>query len=385
MPVIAALIATVLALLPPLPPLPTDPPPGVDVRLGPAFADYQDTELLDGVNLMSFTDTPERKGWLARIDPVDGTFLSADGHDLLVDSDIATFGETLNGLDFGLDAAGWSVFYTKPDAGGSVQVWRASPDPGGDLVGQQLTSGLPHHTTLARKDAGTSSVALGGMQGPTDGGDIVVWDEDHPSDIKIVGPRELGTQLYFFPGAPRFMTLLPDLNGERQFHVGDLATGATVPVTSDPGDKRDGGLWFAPEFGSVVAATIVGDKTIGVYAPAEPSELTGAWERVQTLPLPSGSLRRMFKSPEPFVVGGRSYLAVGLHDSRLPFGIGEIWVMPIGGGEPTRCDANGPRNLFEPEALVVGDRAFIYYTDYKPFPGSGAVGAWEAWRCIPQI
>ncbi len=356
----------------------TAPPVEADVRLGPPGADYQDTELLTGANLMSFTDTPSREGWVARIDPATGTFVSDDGHDLLVDTDIAVFGETLNGLDFGLDAQGWSVFYTKA-ADSTLQVWRATRQGGGEVDREQLTSGAPHHTTLARKDPDEATVALGGMEGPAVGGNIVVWDEDAPDDTKVVGPRDLGTQLYFLPDTPEFMTLQPDSNGDRQFHVGQLATGETQQVTYDPGDKRDGGLWFAPELDALVAATVVDNPTIGVYSPADPEHTSGEWKQVLSLPLPATSQRQLFKSPEPFVVNGRSYLAVGLHDQRQPGGPGEIWVLPIDGGEPTRCDASGDnRVLVEPEVLVVDDKAYVYYTELKD-------GVWEAWRCVPSL
>ncbi len=360
-------------------PATTMAPVQADVRLGPPGADYQDTELLAGENLMSFTETPQREAWVARIDPATGTFLSEDGHDLLVDTGIATFGETLNGLDFGLDEQGWSVFYTKPAADGTLQVWRATPRPDGELEREQLTSGPPHHTTLARKDPGAASTALGGMEGPAVGGDIVVWDEDTPDDINVVGPRDLGTQLYFLPDSPEFMTLFPDGSGDRQFHVGQLATGETRPVTTDPGDKRDGGLWFAPEFDALAAATVVDNPTVGVYSPTDPDDASGEWRQVTSLSVPATSQRTLFKSPEPFVVDGRSYLAVGLHDQRQPGGAGEIWVFPIDGGEPARCDASGEnRVIFEPEPLVVGDQAYVYYTELVD-------GMWEAWRCAPAL
>lgn len=357
----------------------TSPQIEADVRLGPPGNDYQDTELLAGENLMSFTDTPHREAWVARIDPATGTFLSEDGHDLLVDTGIATFGETLNGLDFGLDEQGWSVFYTKPAADGTLQVWRATPQPDGELDSEQLTSGLPHHTTLAQKDPDAPTTALGGMQGDVVGGDIVVWDEDTPDDIKVVGPRDLGTQIYFLPDSPEFMTLQPDGNGDRQFHVGQLATGETRQVTTDPGDKRDGGLWFAPELNALAAATVVDNPTVVVYSPTDPGDTTGEWSQVRSLAIPATSQRSLFKSPEPFVLNGRSYLAVGLHDQRQPGGPGEIWVYPIDGGEPTRCDASGEnRVIFEPEPLVIGDQAYVYYTELKD-------GMWEAWRCAPRL
>jgi hypothetical protein len=99
--------------------------------------------------------------WIAELNPLTGLLVSATGKDLLVDTDVAAIGpqgDTTNGPEWGLDSEGAAVFYSKRDANGVVQCWRASNLVPGGVKAEPLTDlegpdGEGAIMVIARKDA----------------------------------------------------------------------------------------------------------------------------------------------------------------------------------------------------------------------------------------
>lgn len=369
---IAVVALGAAACLPPELPGDGDGPadPGPDVRLGAAEATYQDPEMLPGHDLLSFIDA-DGSIWLAELDPRTGTLVSADGRDTFVDDEVTPFGSrSLHGKSFGLDASGWSVIYVK-ETGGTDQVWRATPTATG-FVREPLTSGPAHHTALASTDPTRAATQIYAVQGPLLG-PIVWFDEDDPDDPQAVTPsRPLGVTAWHLPGTDSFVTGAPDAAGVLQVLLVDTATGARRFLTSGSEDAKPAVAWRAPELGDVpVVTAVVGDDQLVALAETAP----GTWEVVADIGIPEGTQMSLYNSPEPFVAGNRSYLALLLTDAeRAGDGPGEIWWVGLD-GSAARCDTGASGEIrVEPEPYVSEQGSWIVYSVVQD-------GRWEPWRC----
>ncbi len=115
-----------------------------EVPVGAPGVAYLDPEILSPADRLVFQTLQDgiQRVWIAELDSSDGLFMSANGFDLLVDSGVATLGprqRTNNGPEWGVDTGGASVFYSKPDARGTAQVWRATDLSPGAVEVTQLT------------------------------------------------------------------------------------------------------------------------------------------------------------------------------------------------------------------------------------------------------
>jgi para-nitrobenzyl esterase len=360
------------------------------VRLSPPGAVYIDPEVLQvGAKLVFQTGGGEI--WLADLDPDTGLFVSPDGKNELVDSGAYPIAVTWSGPELGVDASGWSVFYAKAEPpGGAPQIWRAEPTGDGFLTGP-LTTGSPHQTQLATTSLTRTGTRVLNIRGDWSDGTIAWFSESDPDDERDVIEIDEDT----FGRTParwsRDGRFVLHRDGLGRVNLLDADLGATRLVTDDGSVHDDPNAWRAPELGGeLLVATVMDDTRIAILR-----DLGGpTWTRIATLEVPAGSAQDYYGSPEPLVVGGRSYLSLVVKDQPNHSGTtateGEVWIIGIeegADGSPEfarRCD-DGTAGVYrsDPETFIGTDEVFVYYSVIDGGPGGGAF--YEAWRARTGI
>ncbi len=179
-------------------------PPG-EVWLDPEIA-----RLGDGGGLITWQEGRTQTVWAARLDPGTG-LLSATARWRMGD-DAVPLTATFNGPEIGLDATGWSIYYSR--GAGASQVARSTLHAGVPRL-EVLTQGAEHFSPMASKDplaAGSSVVYRCVLELPADGPPAIRLIPASATDPVIadllgqhavaVGPpgTRLGRLLVFYPG-----------------------------------------------------------------------------------------------------------------------------------------------------------------------------------------
>lgn len=343
----------------------TTPSTGDALRMNPPGLSYIDPEVLSEADLVTFQDQLQRV-WLAELDPLTGAFAVADGQDVLVDTQASPPAQTNNGPEFGIDADGWAVFYNKP-VNTVPQTWRATVE-GDSVIKVPLTTGEPHLSALASKNAFSPTTKLFSLRGTWETGGIIAWfDESTPwieHDVEFVVGRS--SSAHWITHSDDFVFAWrsgPEL-GQMAYY--DTETNTITTLTNDAGIKSDPWGWFAPEYGGELLLLAVIDETaIGIYRNlGEPY-----WTRIATLTIPAESQYTVIGSPEPFIANGRSYMILTIKSEPQPgqpFAPAEIWVFGIDDAPETRfvrrCDDGEPGAArLDPEWFIGRDQVFVYY------------------------
>lgn len=367
--------------------------PGFDadaVRMSPPGASYIDPEILP-VDARLVFQTGGGDIWIAHLDPHTGRFRSADGRDERVDTGAFPVAVTWSGPELGVDASGWGVYYAKAATpGGPPQIWRAEPTDGG-WVGAPLTDGEPHQTQLATKSLTRTGTRVLNIRGGWSDGTISWFSASDPSvehPLIEIDEETFGRTPARWSTDGRFVLYRDELARVRM-HDADL--GSDRLLTDDGSVHDDPNGWPAPELGGEpLVATVVDDTRIAIHR-----DLGGAtWSRIATLEVPAGSRNAYYGSPEPLVVGGRSYLSLVVKDqpnhSETTPTDSEVWIVgiePDEDGAPRfarRCDDGAP-GVFrsDPETFVGSDEVFVYYSVIELARGGG--GSYELWRARTGI
>lgn len=172
----------------------------------------------------------------------------------------------------------------------------------------------------------------------------------------------------FRSGTPRWVrgqraitTTLPDTNGVPQAIRYDIDTGYIETLTDGDFRKDEVWMWSAPEFdGDMVFITIVESTQFRVYRHTERE-----WRLIRVLDAASFSERPRIFSPEPYTVGGRSYVALQLsEEKRTP---SDIWITAIDPSTPLLrqiSETGGPERVrTEPEWMTTRGGTFVFYTE----------------------
>ena len=355
------------------------------VRLSPVGQSYIDPEILNVGDRLTF-QTGAGAIWVADLDPGTGLFVSPTGKDSLVDEGAYPVAASWNGPEFGVDAEGWSVFYTKASPpGGTPQVWRARPGSAGWERGP-VTAGGAHQTALATSSLTRTGTRVLNIRGDWDDGTMNWFSDGDASsahDLIDIDDSIFGRTPVRWSRDGRYVLYRDEL-GRVNMH--DADTGEHRLVTDDGAVHDDPNGWRAPEFGGELAiAALVEEGRIAILR-----DLGGpTWERIATLAVPEGSNQSYYGSPEPLVLGGRSYLSVAVKDQPNFGGTtptdSEIWIIGIeagdggGPGFARRCDDAAP-GVFrsDPETYLGSDEVFVYYNVIDRSVGGG--GAYELWR-----
>jgi hypothetical protein len=338
--------------------------------MSPPDESYIDPEIQPGGNWMAFQVGDEV--WLGELDPLTGLFRSASGRDVRLDTDVAPMRETFNGPEFGVDSAGWSVYYTKWSRDGA-QIWRSTWKDG-RTDSRQITSGERHQSAIVSKASMAPSTRLLVVRGDWSRGTVTWLDVSRPEvahDVVPVSEEERRVNSpRWIDGTLSFVYSHRDGPARGQIEIVNTQTGQAQLITSDGGDKTFPYAWPAPEFGGEkLLLALVDNQSIGVYR-----DMGGEhWRRIADLGPPSGSRNRYVGSAEPFVANGRSYVSLVIKSEPARtrgFGDGEVWILGI---EPDprqrfslRCDdGDTPVMRFDPEIFAGRDEIFVYYNERR--------------------
>ncbi len=352
------------------------------LRISPRGRSYIDHEVLQSDALMVYQE--RGTAWLAAIDPHDGTFVSRDGHDVMVDSRIASLKISKNGPEFGISREGWAIYYNKM-LDGNVQIWRAIVN--GDSVEREALTrdswDRINQLPSQNPNAPAVDIIYGRgkfMQRRREGGQRSgrYMDKDRTiSWINDARPGDENRMTLMVPGAAGFRwvagtSTLLTTKSERgsdfgQIQMWDAQTGKSKVLTNDKGTKFDPYGWRAPEFdGDILVLAALGNSSVGIYRD------TGGryWERIATIGTPDKSRLKYIQSSEPFTAGGRSYISttVKKENDKIFHGVteAEIWVYSIH-SDPReryflRCDDGKPGVVrHEAETFLGTEEVFLYY------------------------
>jgi hypothetical protein len=347
-----------------------------------------DPEILPGGDWLTYTSREggEWAVWAARLDPATGLFVVEGGKDVLVDTGATRPIETFNGPEFGTDASGWALYYTKPDTSGIAQIWRATIDASGAAVANPLTSGPRHQTQLVTRDPAAASTHVAAIQGTWESGTAVWFDTANPNEVQALETIEPGViPLRWVDGSQTMVRSIRTGAQRGQIALLDTATGMEMLITSDAGDKTDPYGWFAPEHnGALLVLAVVDNEAIAVYR-----DLGGAhWERIATLRPPQESRFDFVASAEPFVVNGRSYMSLivkSATSNRQAHEDSEVWLLGLGDdaapGYQERCDSGevGVARS-DPEVYIGDDHVYVFYNVL-----SGGDARYEMRRCQSDL
>jgi hypothetical protein len=355
-----------------------------DLAIGRSWIHYNDPEFIhvNGQYKMLFTPLVYDPGpvWVADIDPVTGGLVSGDGLDLWVDDGIVPIHESLiNGPEWSITTRGLAMFYTKYDARGRKQVWRAElRDP---IVRTQMT-----HDSL-------NNISWAATQNPLDASahlflvrdyllfGTVYWADENSINYEnpvrgYVWPGNNGPR--WVPGTPYFVyskQLAPD---QVELVRVDTRDGTERVVTNDRIVKVDTWGFPAPEFNNEICySALISDTAIGVYRFLDPDDPFATL--VATISLPEGDPHKYIRSIEILqmeldLVDATYFAFLG---SDLPDPLdnamkGSMWIASLGADPASRFvrrvddgAVTGEETYrIEPELLIGQDEVFLYYNYY---------------------
>lgn len=335
------------------------------------WRDAIDPEIHQGESLMTYQDS---RGAiiLDQLDQRTGLADTGGQSRIQLDTGAANLRQTFNGPEFGTDATGWGVFYTKL-VGDDLQIWGARLVDGKPHAEPVFRDGQRRQSVLASKHAKAAGTRLIYLKGDLKDGAFHWADSTAPErETRIVrtmgvdSPRWIDDTLSFvFAEAEG-----PD-QGQIKMH--DTVTGRTTAISSDAGVKSFAYGWKAPEFGGeLLVMGLVDHVAIGIWRQTAQDK----WERIQTITPPAESHYKVFGSPEPFVCAGRSYISAVIKSEggTMRFRDSEVWLFGLKTGDATpyaaRADAGGvERTRSDAETLTVGGTVHVYYNIFAADTG----------------
>jgi arylformamidase len=341
-----------------LPDSPPDPQVrvAVSVQLGSDGRSYIDPEFLDSLNLVTFVDG-DRRVWLAELDPETGEMIPEGGMGTLIAEDVTPLSVSMNGPEFGVDQYGWALYFTKA-ADGLPQPWSARFSREGELVAEPIVSTGPTRLSiLASKDHTADTTYLLYAYGGDWGEGLVTYlDASEPlSTERSIPSTDTGAR--WIDGTSRFTFVYDDGPYVGQVGVHDAQRGITRPVTHTPSEKSNPYGWYAPEAEALMMLAVSDGSSIEVWR----ETADGTWQAYAQLRTPEGSAYSIIGSPEPFVVGERSYISLVIK-SDSGYAPAEVWALSLDGQSAIRCEDDQATAIrTDPEVYVSGSGAFLYY------------------------
>lgn len=365
-----------------------------DVPAIASRANFSDPEFNDALHQMVYWDySGGRLGVsVADLDPVTGLVRSSAGPDAVIATDVSPSFKngqwwSHNGPEWGRDASGWSVFFTKDDADGTRQIWRATRR-GGVWESQRLTTMRGGQAgVLASRNADDPAARL-----------LFYIDLDTPSRTNVVWATAAAPNAFAplpsWQGSysiarhvdgTSLIAYAPRYDGTPQVTLLDTRTVTSRRITADPGDKFDTFGFHAPEYGGeLLVATNIDRQVIAIYRDTRRDG--GPWTRIAELRVPQAAGFPYLYSVEPVSahtgVSGRTWFT--FNATRVPQGNrgetgrsandGSIWVAALGRNDAERvvrriddgaATAIGTTR-YEPEAMLGATEVFVYYERFDP-------------------
>lgn len=326
------------------------------VRLGSDGRSYIDPEFLDARNLVAFVDGG-RRIWLAELNPETGEMIPEDGMGTLIAEGVTPLTVSMNGPEFGVDRYGWALYFTKP-VDGLPQPWSARLNGDGEILAEPIVSTGPTRLSiLASKDHTADTTYLLYVYGGAWGEGLVTYlDASDPLSIeRSIASTDTGAR--WIDGTSRFAFVYGDGPFVGQVGVHDAQSGITRPVTRTPSEKSNPYGWHAPEVEALLMLAVSDDSSIEIWREME----DGSWQAYAQLGIPEESAYSIIGSPEPFVVGERSYISLVIkRDSG--YAPAYVWALSVDGQLAIRCEDDQATAIrTDPEVYVSGSGAFLYY------------------------
>ena len=323
------------------------------VQMGSSPLGYIDPEFYSALNLVTFADA-DMNAWLAALDPQTGNFVSVDGRDIFLDSDLTPLRISFNAPEFGVDKNGWALFYTK-DVNGVPQIFRATVN-GESVTTENLTDdGVIRLSVLATKNPLLENTRLlyayGGFS--PDEGSIGWLDESAPQTSETVVDK-IDRGVRWVDGTALFVYI-----NDGRIVVYDTETKTSKTVTATAGEKTYAYGWLAPETGGMMILTIVDDSRLEIYA----DNGSPTWDLISTLSIPAESDYGVIGSPEAFTAGGKSYITLVIKEN-TNYAPAEVWVWGIESENrfALQCkDGQGELIRSDPETYIAANEVFVYY------------------------
>jgi dienelactone hydrolase len=352
---------------------PATPAPSASPASGESdslWRDAIDPEIHQNESLMTYQDS---RGAiiLEHLDPKTGR-ADANKARIQLDTGAANLRQTFNGPEFGTDANGWAVFYTKA-SGDDFQLWRARLVDGNAHAAPVFRDGQHRQSVLASKSTDAKSTRLIYVKGGVKDGAFHWADVSVPERetriIRTMGvdsPRWIDDTLsYVFAEAEG-----PD---KGQIKMRDTVTGKTTVISGDVGEKSFAYGWKSPEFGGeILVLSLINRSAIGIWRRTSADK----WERIQTITPPAESRYRVFGSPEPLACEGRSYISAVIKSEggTMRFRDSEVWLFGVDSAKTkhyaARVDAGGiERTRSDAETLTIGGTVHVYYNIFQADKG----------------
>ena len=321
--------------------------------------------------------------WVARVDPQTGSYIPADGHGLLLDTNAAAPTDYGNGPEWFDSASGSGFVYTQylpgPPHSDQTAVIGVATMANGAWTINILSGARGRASPDATKNPSDPDVYINYVSAPKR---KLYWrklsDINTEHELPISHLTD-GNSRRWVPGTHKiiFQGHLADdpLLLRDQMFTYDLdlpPTEALEQLTNNPKGVLGGMMWQAPEFkNEYVFFTMEKERRkILVYRKLPGADQVPRWTIVKTIDSPAAL--PYFFSPEVFVHNGRSYIfatvssAAAFFDRTIPNQIA------ISGVDPLRLDARlltdpaVPRLRLDPEYYVTAQGPFLYYTRLVP-------------------
>jgi hypothetical protein len=337
-----------------------------DVEICPPASEVRDPEIDVASRRVAFSDAKNRlKVARLRADATLG-FRGCRGTIIDTNLTISLPGITFkNGAEWGRSQNGLELFYARLGSSGqpllararmSGWTWTTGLLPGGENRQFPVATTNPADETPLlfywRLNEDLSSTTLW-REDP----DLPATEQEFPG---FVGP-DTGGAPRWVPGMRAITTAVPDAEGTVQAALYLVDSDVTEVLTTDAGDKDEIWMWQAPEFDNDwVIATVVDGCCVRIYRESE-----GTWTLVHSFAAADHSAFGLIYSPEPFIYGGHSYLAMQFALTQR-YGPSQIWIAAIDPAAPlyrkvsqedTRVQI---RN--EPEWYADDNGAYVFYT-----------------------
>lgn len=352
-----------------------------DNRIGATNISYFDPEFLPGGTQVAFRDASSNL-WVGALDPLTGWFTSADGRDVLVDTNLPPPNVSLNLLEWGFSTNTPALFYTKQTPAGRRQIFRAR-DSGGGFVKTQLTASVANENFTARvsQEATNPSVKFIFNFGNSNSFAPLWADEFIPSATALTLPATNADNGCWIPDSQDLVYAgWPAGATNSQLLRLNTSNGAVTVLTDSPGDKTDVCAFLAPELdGELLYLAVVGGTNLAVFHDAH-DNTNGYFTPLITVGipielLPSTNLTQVFIHSVRALPGGRgfngvSYFTCAVHQFADPLNPGGGAILLLGIGPSSndvilrRLDVGPPADRRDPKLFIAGGEVFCGYSLY---------------------
>lgn len=358
------------------------------VRIGIPGMNYYDPEFLSSENMMLFQSEGEGSIWLTPLDPETGFFQdSVDGKNILIDDQAAALIKTNNSGEFGLDAGGWSVFYTR-ELDGIYRIWRAEYD-GLTVTRTVLTDDSNHRVSpFGTRNPQLSDCLMFYLKGTVDVGGPITWSSESaplPEEELMFHARG-GSPVQWIPGTQDMViSHKPEGETNHRLAIYHTASKSIEYLTDGAADISDPFALNAPELdGQVILGGVENGSALVVY-----HDTGGAyWQLYSRLNIPPQCPYTIMASPEAFAFKGKSFVSLQIEeDAPDPIQYAQIWVFGIedapGRRIALRCDdlSDQPLRRTDPEFYTTAHTVYIYYNVIDTEDRF----KYQLWRCDSKL